>query len=438
MHENNFEKQVSEKMHQFGFDPSDEVWLAVNKEINKEKKRRPLFWLLFLSGLALIGGGYYLGTIKNNSNKAIVSQQQESKNKNQNNQSATKTHTIHSTEKVSGGNPPYLLSQNFTHSLKRKQSNEPAGLTSGEDINNLDAAMDDIHTKGKVEPAKTNESLGNTTQNDKIKDSVVQKISKKDSVAEIKMAEALKKKNKSSLWQIGFTGSAGISKIDQSIFSSADIPGLSYNATYFGTMTASAPAPTPPVSPKITPGFSFGAGVFVNRNLSKRISLSAGINYHYYSTKIQTGNAADSATLVYPPNSMAYSTESYYHNGNEHSYTNQYHFIELPLTVNIQLNKSSKIPLIWKAGFSLSYMISSNALHFDSYGNVYYQNASLFNKFQFNGLTSFMVGFHTRHGELQLGPQLQYGITGLMKQNPADPGHLLYGGFVISFTLSKK
>lgn len=37
MHENNFEKQVREKMDDLGFDPSDAVWAAVDKEINKEK-----------------------------------------------------------------------------------------------------------------------------------------------------------------------------------------------------------------------------------------------------------------------------------------------------------------------------------------------------------------------------------------------------------------
>ena len=66
MHENNFEKQVREKMDQLGFDPTDSVWERVDKEINKEKKRRmPLFWLFFFSGLALAGGAYYFLGYKN-------------------------------------------------------------------------------------------------------------------------------------------------------------------------------------------------------------------------------------------------------------------------------------------------------------------------------------------------------------------------------------
>ena len=60
MHENKFEKQVSEKMDQLGFDPSDAVWTRVDREINKEKrKRRPLFWIFFFSGLLLGSAGVY-------------------------------------------------------------------------------------------------------------------------------------------------------------------------------------------------------------------------------------------------------------------------------------------------------------------------------------------------------------------------------------------
>jgi hypothetical protein len=439
MHENNFEKRISEKMQELGFDPTDAVWSAVDKEINKEKKRRPMFWLLFLSGLVLLGGGFYLGTLKNYSNKIIADQQRENKKENQGNTSTTKTQNGNISENATVGKTPSPLSQGPTQTSKRKQSHEIAVLNSGKEENSTQAAMENNRATEQIVSDKVKDDRNNTAQADIVKDSTVQKTLKKDATPDIKIVKEANKKNRPSMWQIGFTGSAGISKIDQSLFNSANISGLSYNPSYFASISMSgASAPTPPASPKITPGFSFGAGVFVNRYLSKRISLSAGIDYHYYSTKILTGNAVDSSTLVYPSYPSANSTESYYRNGNEHSYTNQYHFIELPVTINMQLNKSGKIPLYWKAGFSLSYMMSSNALHFDSYGNVYYQNTTLFNKFQFNGLTSFMIGFHLPHGELQLGPQLQYGLTGLLKQNPAEPGHLLYGGLKISYVFSMK
>src|ERR1700759_4245463 len=66
MREEEFEKQVRKKMDQLGFTPSESVWTGVDREINQEKKRRlPLFWLFFVSGLLLAGGSYYFISNKN-------------------------------------------------------------------------------------------------------------------------------------------------------------------------------------------------------------------------------------------------------------------------------------------------------------------------------------------------------------------------------------
>ncbi len=121
-----------------------------------------------------------------------------------------------------------------------------------------------------------------------------------------------------------------------------------------------------------------------------------------------------------------------------YSYTNSYHFIELPVTADFQLNKSLKLPVFWEAGLSVSYLLSSNALHFDPNGNLYYQNAELFNKFQLNGATAIMIGFPINKSELQLGPQLQYGLSGLLKSGSGNPQHLFYTGLKISFIPGKK
>ena len=190
-------------------------------------------------------------------------------------------------------------------------------------------------------------------------------------------------------------------------------------------------------SSEVSAGFSFGAGVFVNRDLSKRLSVSGGLGYHYYSTKIQTG------TYVSNTNSLSLSggfgsVNSFYTNGNTNAYTNQYHFIELPVTLNIQLNKSKKRPVIWEAGLSLSYLLSTNALYYDPSYHVYYESEQLMNRIQLNGITAIMVGFPLGKSALQLGPQLQYGFTGLLKSSSGNPGHLIYYGLKISFIPGKK
>jgi hypothetical protein len=170
------------------------------------------------------------------------------------------------------------------------------------------------------------------------------------------------------------------------------------------------------------------------------------LNYHYYSTRVNTGYAVDSSIFVsYSPNNSgnstlpgAYAINGYYPNGSNQSYTNSYHFIELPVTADFQLNKSSKLPVFWEAGFSVSYLVNSNALHFDPNGNLYYQNAQLFNKVQLNGATAILIGFPINKTELQIGPQLQYGLTGLLKTESGNPQHLLYAGLKISIIPGKK
>jgi len=180
--------------------------------------------------------------------------------------------------------------------------------------------------------------------------------------------------------------------------------------------------------------------VFAERRLSKRISFSAGIYYHYYSAKIRTGDFVDSSALVYsaPASGQRSVVNGYYRNGNGHGYTNNYHFVELPVTVNFQLNKSRKMPVIWEAGMSLSYLVGSNALQFDPYRNVYFENNQLINKTQLNGVTAIMVGFHLGYNELQLGPELRYGLTGLLKSGESYSQHLFSYGLRLSFIPGKK
>ncbi len=190
-------------------------------------------------------------------------------------------------------------------------------------------------------------------------------------------------------------------------------------------------------SSEVSAGFSFGAGVFVNRDLSKRFSVSGGLGYRYYSTKIKTGTYVGNTNLLSLSGGFS-SVNSFYTNGNTNAYTNQYHFIELPVTLNFQLNKSKQRPVIWEAGLSLSYLLSTNALYYDPSHNVYFENDDLMNRTQLNGITAIMVGFPLGKSTLQLGPELQYGFTGLLKNSSGNPGHLIYYGLKISFIPGKK
>lgn len=463
MHENNFEKQVQEKMDQLGFDPSDAVWAAVDKEINKEKRqRRPFFILFFLSGLLLTGGGIYFGMIKNSAPKIAANGQQKEKVE----QSEGQNQKNNQLESSLNGKTIIDSNQKIPLNIKNRQNRDGMVFNSanenqrsvhkedygGSKGNNpekniivTEIGKDNTEGKNQVLTKTEPEKSGNNKIDSSAKNPTIAKnITVEDSVSANKTAKKDEKKTGPSKWKFGLTGGAGISNINQSLFKRSNITGLYYSPV--SVITSNGAAAPLPVSSEINPGFSFSAGVFVSRNLSKRISVLAGLNYHYFSTRVNTGYAVDSSVLVYnaPNNSGAftlpgaYTINGYYRNGSNQSYTNSYHFIELPVTADFQINKSSKLPVFWEAGFSVSYLVNSNALHFDPNGNLYYQNVQLFNKVQLNGVTAIMIGFPINKSELQIGPQLQYGLTGLLKTESGNSQHLFYTGLKISIIPGKK
>ena len=455
MHENNFEDQVHNKMQQLGFDPSDAVWTAVEKEINKNKKRRkPLLILFFLSGLLLAGGGIYFGLNKNSSGKTIALQTSVNNVKTINKQSMSDSRAA---EKQANKTMKPIINKNDQSIVKKADgkagtnvNDQSAGKVTKTNRSSVSVLTNteqrETETKNtqnvilppaKMEPEKPGINSYDSADNIKKITAVGVKVAPKDSISEAKKAPP--EKHKTSIWKFEITGGAGVSDIHQSLFKQANNTGPYYFTPITG-VSGGAPAPVP-VSSEINTGFSFIAGLTVDRYLSKRVSISAGLNYHYYSTHIQTGYAVDSPVAVFNSYSSlapTYLVNGFYQNGAVHNYTNQYHFIELPVLVNFRLNKNDKLPVYWEAGLSLSYLISTNALFFDPNGNLYYQNKELFNKTQLSGVTSILIGIPVHKNELQLGPQLQYGFTGLLKSGAVSSQHLFYGGLKISYVLPWK
>ncbi|MEO6843615.1 MAG: hypothetical protein ABI184_00505, partial [Ginsengibacter sp.] len=60
MEQNNFEKNVQQKLEELKIPPSDAVWDNVEKKIGKKKRDRRLIFILFFLILFLLSGGYWL------------------------------------------------------------------------------------------------------------------------------------------------------------------------------------------------------------------------------------------------------------------------------------------------------------------------------------------------------------------------------------------
>jgi hypothetical protein len=496
MHENEFEKQVQKKMEELHFVPSDAVWKKVDKEINKdEKRRRPVFWLLLFAGLMLAGGGYYFIAAKKNADIASNTSGKKlhtRENKPHDGQAATREKKKTDEEKEKKENEVLTEAtnvqkekvkdnkaiENLAREIRKKQKTDNAlKLRSKDeplvDKENFVADKKNLITepaqkmvadakKNKKEPQtkmtneidakdetvgrepetikNENQSLLHITVSDSsaIKKSSagsVQDVPVKDSSAEKAMARNKQGKKKTSSWKIGYVGSLGFSNINQSLFKSTYVVNPAYYANAPGNPSSSPGYYSPS---KIKPGFSFVSGLFISKNFSKRISVSAGLNYHYYSTKIYTGSRVDSTIYLNLYTSSPVRANGYYNNGSSRAYINHYHFIELPLLEDFQLNKSEKLRVILEAGVSLSYLVGTNTLQFDPSRGVYYKDNNQFNKTQLNAATALMVGFPVSQTECRIGLQIQYGLTTLLNKNTGNPEHLFFAGIHSSFVFPKK
>jgi hypothetical protein len=352
MRENEFEKQVREKMDQLGFDPRDTVWTAVDKEINKEKKRRiPLFWLFFLPALLMAGGTYYLIEHKSSPVAIAKTLQQPELNKNQITQPELKSEKKDKNaeelinknikpQENSTINTPQINSQRKSSSESKKSGvankKTRAGGSmdkelSGESGQNSipekgdDIVIDNYNHKSTQSETSKNKNVLDSTAGKAIAGITANKKVNKDSVSEFATAKNKNQKIKSSTWQFGIIGGAGISNINQGLFNSVKTLNINNNANtaagprnLTGPPTISNPTYS---SSEIKPGFSFGAGAYVQRNLSRRISLSAGLNYHYYSAKIKTGDKGNPAQYSANNTTLSFAGRTFYQNGNVQTFT---------------------------------------------------------------------------------------------------------------------
>jgi len=253
-------------------------------------------------------------------------------------------------------------------------------------------------------------------------------------------------------WEAGFTGGIGVSDLKQALFGGRTSPASSapvYMAALNPSLVTSygaAPygAPIKNYVSDIRPDLSFSAGILARKPLSPRWAFTVGLNLQYYSARLRIGQQVSgytpqTASLIYNANSAPIQTYPYYSTGNDQVFTNRYYTLEIPASVQWQINHSRVIPLFWEAGASLSYLMSSDALYYDPHSGVYFKDASVINRTQVNLSTSVMAGLPLGGVRLQVGPQVQYGLTSLLNTQAAGGQHILYGGIrVVLIPVKKK
>jgi hypothetical protein len=201
--------------------------------------------------------------------------------------------------------------------------------------------------------------------------------------------------------------------------------------------TTSSPPPQPHPQSKSQGSFAFRAGVSAQKKISKRSELKVGIGYAFMGDRITTGTANTSNAYVLNQLSVASFFGS--DTGQHRNFTNRFHFIEVPIAYQWRVTGNSKHFLALEAGFTPSYLFSSNALVYDTAATgIYYHNNKNFSKFNVSMMAGLSYRFITNKMDINLGPQVSLPLNKIIKSDIDQRNYLIYGGIGATIYFQKK
>ena len=460
---NEFEKQVQVIMEDLKLPPSPPVWENIEEQIRKKKdRRRVIFWLLFL--FLILSGGLWL-TIgindnRSNSQKAkleqkdatnpgatpnlsqknqntIIDKQNESISSNTNSQGHKKTTITNKLIKKRQPKNGIAVKRPATKRMKKEESSVSVVTKQNETVEikqhteqektSMVSAQKDDKQSGIVndQPVKTEaQIIDESKQTSVIRQNLDSTVETTKSLSQINPTEQKSKRPKTNKWKKQITAEIGWSGYGYGFFGGGQ---KSYsvasplNSPYSGAVYA--PQQT-------TKGLAAAFGFEWLASLSKRFEISFGLQYHYLSTRTKTGAVVEKdSTIRYQADMISISR--YYKNGNQSDYTNWFHVLEIPITVQYRLFKN--IPVDIGLGISYGHLLKTNALSFNNQSNIYYRNKKDYTSDFINIFSSLQYEWlHKTKFSIRSGPTFYYSVTGLQRSNSYGSPHLLSVGMKTS------
>lgn len=255
---------------------------------------------------------------------------------------------------------------------------------------------------------------------------------------------------KKKTWEWGVNAGAGVSKVGNGVSDIFKVGSSEKAVSYFSpsggfsnvgnlvSQNSVYPVALPAAASTIKPGVAWNAGVFGKWYFKNRLALTTGLGYSYFSNSRKVGYIASYNTIT---SSVDANTRfaPYYGGSYSNEYTNKYHFIEMPIGIQWQINKGIKLPLQLDAGITISWLANTNALHYNEDYGTYYEDKSLFNKVQ-TGLYAGITAKLFQHSKrpLYIGPVFQYNLSNIVKSSAGTPQNFMYGGIKAGWVLWKK
>ena len=464
MEQNNFEKQVQQKMEELRIHPSESAWNNIEKRIAQHTDRRKLVFILSVLIPVLLFIAFYWAY--NSSETNIPEQKNKSlaivKNKIQTNDSSlekpdqlnknyseTKKRTERKKDEVkikkfNSKNLPLkrinshsILGSDLFHSDSSKENINRSEILRDNRIKKIEKSLSAIalsESQMKVDAAdeiSSNdikiESSSIRKENENVKDKSGFKKAIKEDTATVESFKTSTDKKQKANWDLGFVFTGGTSfagNVPLSINKSAD-----YLAS--PTTGGSSQAPNYYMPSKSANSLAFATGVFIQKNIFAKNKISIGLNYKYFSTTNKVGSKIDSAQTNYY---AAYSPVN-----PSKDFHNKFHFLEVPVTFNLRLNPNKSLPLYWNAGISISQLISTNALQFKSDRGIYYEDNSFFNKTQMGINTGFSATLFSKNKiPVNIGPYFYYSASKLADKGLYQNKHFSFIGLRTEILFQKK
>ncbi|MCW3110151.1 MAG: PorT family protein [Segetibacter sp.] len=462
MQENEFERKIREKMDELQLVPGEEVWKKVSANIHKEKRRKRFLFFLLIFGLLAGSAGMYFYINSNRTEPALAKETNAAPSDNSSNKKDTGCIKSKADSNVSGlsAKPINIASNkqvvvikkteeaysskkqfpNYTRNITTKNNLMPSVVVADKEVEGKKSRL--INKKETTDNQSKPVQKGLAQQNNSLQQpSITKADSAKENSPEKQITEAKKDSSKPAVaerkaiqnikiasnkkWNIGFTAFSGISNnlSRLNLFAGG---AANYQNSSPGSISNGGTGNFSINKLTFKSSFSYGVGIYIKKQISKRTGFSAGVNYHFETATSNVGSRSSTATTFYDAslrnNAMV---DEYYGYGESEKYTNKYYLCELPLNVLVQLNKNQNKQVVLTAGISPAYLIYSKALHANTSQNVYYADNDQFKKLQLFAQTGIQLTVsNARHFNITAGPEAQYGLNNMATSASGTNQHL--------------
>ena len=471
MQKSNFEKQVRDQLEELHFRPSAPVWDHIANNIRRRRRRRLLAYFSILA-LLMTGAGFaYLYRSEPNRQSDPVAQNLPANpvpSADPKGESVPPENNSFSNEQASAADRPTNSAgssdeRRNQHAAKELMAptyspdEQPVNRSSDLQANNRssDAATaqnsestsasselllnprtdtDDRRTKLVADPATMQSpDSGKVAVNDNVVFDIKNNIVSAEHLSDLSAASLQTHQDSATLavhentitgqwkkksWEWGIEMGAGAGyRRNQSL------PGVDAAKAAQADLTTGSPLQTGRLTnslsvlryfpSKSNEGFGWSIGLTARKEIASHVRFSAGLRYNYQSDRILIGEM-QSVQGAFPSYVGVTGTGSPVYLGPQNqTFTNRYHLIQLPVGLEVQLNKGRKTPISWEAGLAPGYLLATRARVYDkAYFGIYYEDPSQFNRLQVAATTGFSVELRSKQNHrLVLGPDLRFSLT---------------------------